>query len=213
MNTRPTHFSTCNKRFDKSDTFRPVRDSTDKISAEALVTNTNVLNQGKKIREATRPCIYCKGNHCNATVAASNIPMCLLERNNYKRKDDALFALELVMFPKSVQLVLSFVIIVKGLYIIIEVFIKFEILDESDIKKTSVNLCSAGADQPPQSDEKNSESVTVVSRGRKNIVTDCSSYGVWQRWNTVSGMHLMDSTSHQTFMTEQMVKCLNLLSK
>ena len=48
--------------------------------------------------------------------------MFLLEKNNYKSKEDALFALELVTFSKSVQLVLSPVITVKGLDIIIEVF-------------------------------------------------------------------------------------------
>ena len=65
VNTRSTHFSASNKRFDKSDAFRSVKDSTDHISAEALVTNTDILNQGKKIWEATRPCIYCKGNNFN----------------------------------------------------------------------------------------------------------------------------------------------------
>ena len=40
---------------------------------------------------------------------------------------------------------------------------KFEISDESDTKKTSVNLSSIDTDQPPQSDEKNSESAAVVS--------------------------------------------------
>ena len=65
VNTRSTHFSKSNKRFNKSNAFRPVKDSTDHISAGALVTNTDVLNQEKKIREATWPCIYCKGNHFN----------------------------------------------------------------------------------------------------------------------------------------------------
>ena len=65
VNTRSTHFSTSNKRLDKSNAFRPVKDSTDHISAEALVTNIDVPDQGKKIREATRPCISCKGNHFN----------------------------------------------------------------------------------------------------------------------------------------------------
>ena len=54
-----------NKRPDKSDAFRPVRNFTDQTSAEALVTNTDVPNQRKRGREATRPCIYCKGNHFN----------------------------------------------------------------------------------------------------------------------------------------------------
>ena len=55
-------------------------------------------------------------------IVASSTLMFLLERNNYKSKEDALFALELVTFSKSVQLVLSPVITVKGLDIIIEVF-------------------------------------------------------------------------------------------
>ena len=51
--------------------------------------------------------------------------MCLLEGNNYKSTEDALFALGLVMFPKSVQLVLSPVFIVTGLNITIdEVFVQ-----------------------------------------------------------------------------------------
>ena len=53
-------------------------------------------------------------------IVASNILMFLLERNDYKSKEDVLFALELVTFPKSVQLVLS-PVIVKELGIIIEV--------------------------------------------------------------------------------------------
>ena len=57
-------------------------------------------------------------------IDASNILMCLLERNNYKSKEDALFALELVTFSKSVQLALSPVINVKELDIIIEVFVQ-----------------------------------------------------------------------------------------
>ena len=57
-------------------------------------------------------------------IVASNILMFLLERNNYKSKEDVLFVLELVTFPKSVQLVLSPVIIVKRLDIIIEVFVQ-----------------------------------------------------------------------------------------
>ena len=65
VNTRSTHFSTSNKRYDKFNAFRPVKDCTDHISAEALVKNTDVPNQGKKIQESTRPCIYCKGNHFN----------------------------------------------------------------------------------------------------------------------------------------------------
>ena len=57
-------------------------------------------------------------------IVASSRLMCLLERSNYKSKEGALFALELVMFPKSVQLVLIPVIIAKGLNIIIEVLIQ-----------------------------------------------------------------------------------------
>ena len=57
-------------------------------------------------------------------IVASNILMFLLERNNYKSKEDVLFALELVTFPKSVQLVLSPIIIAEGLDIIIEVFVQ-----------------------------------------------------------------------------------------
>ena len=48
-------------------------------------------------------------------IVASNILMFLLEGNTYKSKEDVLFALELVTFLKNVQLVLSPVIIVKGL--------------------------------------------------------------------------------------------------
>ena len=50
--------------------------------------------------------------------------MFLPERNSYKSKEDILFALKLVMFPKSIQLILGLVNIVKGLDIIIEVFIQ-----------------------------------------------------------------------------------------
>ena len=57
-------------------------------------------------------------------IIASNILMFLLERNNYKSKEDALFALELVTFLKSIELVLSPVITVQGLDIIIEVFVQ-----------------------------------------------------------------------------------------
>ena len=113
-----THFSTSNKRFDKSNAFRPAKDSTDHISAEALVTNTDV-HQGKNIREATQPYIYCKGNHfndsCKQYTGVST---------RKKQLQDVLFALEPVMFPKNVQLVLSPVIIVKGLDIIIQVFVQ-----------------------------------------------------------------------------------------
>ena len=62
---RSTHFNVRNKRPDKYDTFRPVRNFTEQTSAEALVTNTDVPNQGKKSQEATQPCIYYKGNHFN----------------------------------------------------------------------------------------------------------------------------------------------------
>ena len=56
------------------------------------------------------------------TVVNSTV-MCLLEGNNYKGKEDVLFALKLVIFQKSVQLILSPVIIVKWLDII-EVFVQ-----------------------------------------------------------------------------------------
>ena len=97
-------------------------------------------------------------------IVASNILMFLLERNNYKSKEDALFALEMVTFPKRVQIVLSPVIIVKS-WTSLQKYLstKFEISDESDNKKTSVNPSLADTDQLAQSNEKNSESAAVVS--------------------------------------------------
>ena len=54
-------------------------------------------------------------------IVVNSTVMCLLERNNYKNKEDVLFALKLVIFPKIAQLNLSPVIFVKWLDII-EVF-------------------------------------------------------------------------------------------
>lgn len=56
-------------------------------------------------------------------TVVNSIVICLLEGNNYKGKEDVLFALKLVIFQKSVQLILSPVIIVKWLDII-EVFVQ-----------------------------------------------------------------------------------------
>ena len=53
VNSKSTHCNVSNRRPDKSDTFRPVRNFTEQTSAEALVTNIDVPNQGKKSREAT----------------------------------------------------------------------------------------------------------------------------------------------------------------
>ena len=65
--------------------------------------------------------------------------MFLRERNGYKIKEDALFVLELVTFPKSVQLVLSPVIIVKGLDIIIEIFVQQSLKSQMKVKHTERN--------------------------------------------------------------------------
>ena len=91
--------------------------------------------------------------------------MFLLERNNYKSKEDVIFALELCHVSKECST--SF----KPCYYCKRVGnhhrsicpTKLEISDKSDTKRTSVNLSSTDTDQPPQSDEKNSESAAVVS--------------------------------------------------
>ena len=155
MNTRSSHFSTSNKRFDKSDAFRPVKDFTDHISAEALVTNTDVPNQGKKIQEATRPCIYCKGNHVNDSCKQHTDVS--TRRKQLQKQGRCFICLRTGHVSKECST--SF----KPCYYCKRVGhhhrsicpTKFEISDEGDIKKTSVNFSSADTDQPPQTDEKN----------------------------------------------------------
>ena len=100
VNTRSTHFSTSNKRCDKSDAFRPVKDSTDHISAEALVTILMFRIKGRRFGRQLDLVFTAKV--IILMIVASNILMFLLGRNNYKSKEDVLFALELVTFPKSV---------------------------------------------------------------------------------------------------------------
>ena len=78
-------------------------------------------------------------------------------------KENALFALEVVMFPKCSTSFKPCYCCKRDRHHHNICPTKFEISDEIDIKKTSVNRYSPGADQPPQSDDKNSESATVVS--------------------------------------------------
>ena len=58
------------RRSDNPDVVKQVRALTDnQASTEALVTNTstdtNASTQGNRVREATRPCIFCNGKHFN----------------------------------------------------------------------------------------------------------------------------------------------------
>ena len=220
MNTRSTHFSTSNKRFDKSDALRPVKVSSDHISAEALVMNTDVPSQGKKIREATQSCIYCKGNHFNDSCKQYTDVSVSTRKKQLQKQGRCFICLRTGHVSKECST--SF----KPCYYCKRVGhhhrsicpTKFKISDESAIKKTFVNLSSADTDQPPQSDEKNSESAIVVSNallaGGERVllqtaqVVVCGKDGV-----QCQARILMDSASHRTFMTEQMAKCLNLPSQ
>ena len=92
---------------------------------------------------------------------------------------------------------------------------KFEISDESDIKKTSVNLSLADTDQLPQSDEKNSESAAVVSNallaGGERVLLQTAQVVVHGKDGVqCQARILMESASHRTFMMTQMAKRLNL---
>ena len=108
-----------NKRPDKSDAFRPVRNFTDQTSAEALVTNTDAPNQRKKGREATRPCIYCKGNHFNDNCQQySNVSV---RRKQLQRQGRCFICLKIGHISKECST--NPVIIVKWLDII-EVFVQ-----------------------------------------------------------------------------------------
>ena len=162
VNSRSTHFNVSNKTPDKSDAFRPVRNFTEQTSAEALVTNTDVPNQGKKSREATQPCIYCKGNHFNDS--------CQQYRNVSVRKKQLQKQGRCFICLKTGHVSKDCSTKFKPCYFCKMVGhhrsicpTKFAVLEESDVNKTNVNLSSTEVDQLPKYDGRTSDSAAVVS--------------------------------------------------
>ena len=89
--------------------------------------------------------------------------------------------------------------------------------NDSDVDKTSANLSSSETSKPPQESDGKNDSNTVVSNtllaGGEKVLLQTAQVVVCKDVSKCQARVLMDSASHQTFMTEQMAKQLNLLSQ